>query len=249
MSKKNIIYGTRAVIEAVKSGKDFEKVLLRKSRNNELQKELLILLRKQTIPYQFVPIEKLNRTTGKNHQGVIAYLSEIKYQNIEHIIPGLYEQGKNPFVVILDGVTDVRNFGAIARTAECAGAHAILIPAKGSAQINADAVKTSAGALHSIPVCRSMNMEKSIRFLKDSGLTVTGAGEKASETYDTVDFTGPSAIIAGAEDRGVSKQLMDLCDVKAKIPVAGKIESLNVSVSVAVFAYELVRQRNTAKFN
>jgi 23S rRNA (guanosine2251-2'-O)-methyltransferase len=247
VSKKNIIFGTRAVIEAIESGKNFEKILIRKSRNSELQNELLILLRKQRIPYQFVPIEKLNRTTGKNHQGVVAFLSEISYHKIEDIIPMLYEQGKNPLITILDGVTDVRNFGAVARTAECAGMHAILIPAKGSAQINADAVKTSAGALHKIPVCRSMNLEQSIEFLKNSGLEIIGASEKASVYYDDLDYTKPTAIIAGAEDKGISKQILALCDQIAKIPIAGEIDSLNVSVSTAIFAYEAVRQRRNSR--
>ncbi|MEA2043025.1 MAG: 23S rRNA (guanosine(2251)-2'-O)-methyltransferase RlmB [Bacteroidota bacterium] len=242
-NKKNIVFGIHAVTEAVKSDKGFEKILIKKSKDSALQKELLFLLRKSRIPYQFVPIQKLNGITGKNHQGVIAYLSEIKYYRAEDIIPFIYDRGKIPFLMILDGVTDVRNFGAIARTAECAGVDAIIIPAKGSAQINADAIKTSAGALHKIPVCRSFNMESTIEFLKASGLKLVAATEKGTGFYDETDYTGPVAIISGAEDRGISKSILKQCDQKVKIPLAGEIDSLNVSVATAVFAYEVVRQR------
>lgn len=243
MSKKNIIFGIRAVIEAVKNGKSFEKIYVRKSKNSDLQNELLILLRKRKIPYQFVPIQKLNRFTGKNHQGVVAFLSEIEYRQIEHIIPFLYEKGETPFIIILDGITDVRNFGAIARTAECAGAHAIVVPAKGSAQINADAFKTSAGALHKIPVCRSMNLEKDIEFLKNSGLEIIAATEKSEKDYYEIDFTKPFVLIMGAEDKGISTTFLKMSDRTAKIPITGSIDSLNVSAAAAILCYEAVRQR------
>ena len=243
MKKKNIIFGIHTIIEAVKSGKDFEKILIRKSKDSNLQKQLLVLLRKHRIPYQFVPIHKLNRVTGKNHQGAIAFLSEIKYYRAEDLVPFLYEKGKIPFIIILDGVTDVRNFGAIARTAECAGADTIIIPAKGSAQINEDAIKTSAGALLKVPICRTFNLESTIDFLKVSGLQIVAATEKADAFYDEIDYKSPVAIISGSEDKGISKEVLNLCDSKVKIPLAGTIGSLNVSVATAVFAYEIVRQR------
>ncbi len=243
MGKKNIIFGIRAVLEAVESGKNFEKIYVRKNKNSELQNELLIRLRKLKVPYQFVPFEKLNRLTKKNHQGVVAFVSEIEYQQINHIIPFLYEKGEMPFILVLDKITDVRNFGAIARTAECSGVHAILIPAKGSAQINADAVKTSAGALHIIPVCRSMNLEKDIQFLKDSGLKIYAASEKSDTDYYKSNFKTPIAIVMGAEDKGVSKEVLQNADQIIKIPIRGSIQSLNVSAAASVLCYEVVKQR------
>ncbi len=244
MSKKNIIFGIRTVIEAVESGKNFEKIYIRKSKNSDLQNQLLILLRKRRIPYQFVPIEKLNRISKKNHQGVLAFISEIEYQQITNIIPLLYEQGKTPFILILDQVTDVRNFGAIARTAECAGVDAILIPTKRTAQINSDAIKTSAGALHSIPVCRTMNLEKDIKYLKECGLKIYGASEKSNTLYTQVNFKTPFAIVMGSEDKGISKEILKQTDEKIKIPILGKIQSLNVSAAAAVMCYEALKQRH-----
>ena len=244
MIEKNYIFGIRAIIEAMKSDKEIDKILVKKGLDNELARELLSPARSLGIPIQYVPIQKLDSITKKNHQGVIAYLSEIAYFNIEEIIPKLYEDRKNPLILILDEITDVRNFGAICRSAECAGAHAVIIPAKGAAQVNADAIKTSAGALHKIKVCRSSNLKETIKFLKNSGLQITTATEKTDTLYYDVDFTTPCAIILGSEETGVSNELFILSDNAAKIPIFGEIESLNVASAASVLLYEIVRQRN-----
>jgi 23S rRNA (guanosine2251-2'-O)-methyltransferase len=244
LKKDQLVYGTRAIIEAIKSGKEIDKVLVKKGTRNPLYAELNQLLLERNVPIQSVPIEKLNRITSKNHQGTIAFISSVIYQNVEQIIPMLYEDGKIPLIIVLDSVTDVRNLGAISRTAECSGAHAIVIPAKGSAQINADAIKTSAGALNLIPVCRSNNLKDTLDFLKNSGLQIIAASEKASENYTTPDYKSPTAIIMGSEERGVSGEYLKRTDIEVQIPILGKIESLNVSVAAAVLLYEVVRQRS-----
>ena len=243
--KANIdfIFGIRAINEAILSGKEIEKVLIRKGLDGELFKEMFALLRKCEIPYQFVPVEKIDRVSRKNHQGVIAYISQVVYQDIEQLMPGIFEDGKNPLILILDKVSDVRNFGAIARSAECAGVDAIVIPSRGSAQINADAVKTSAGALHKIPVCRAMNLKDVITFLKESGLRVFGATEKASDFHFDADFKNPVALIMGSEDEGISPEYLKMCDQHVKIPIQGEIASLNVSAAASVLLFEAVRQR------
>jgi len=243
MKEKEMIFGLRPVIEAIEAGKELDRILIKKDLSGELAKELFGTMRGTQIPLQKVPVEKLNRLTMKNHQGVVAYLSSVTYQHIEDIIPTLYEEGKTPFVVLLDGITDVRNFGAIARTCECAGVDALVVPVRGGAAINADAVKTSAGALHTIPVCRENSLTDSVRFLKASGLTVFAASEKAVKNYTEVDFTVPTAIVMGAEDTGVSPQVLRLCDEMISIPILGNIQSLNVSVATGVLTYEVIRQR------
>ena len=242
-SKTETIFGLRATIEAIKSGKEIEKILFKNGLKGTLFYELFALIKKLNLPFQYVPVEKLNRITGKNHQGIVAFISQIEYKNIEEILPALYEQGKLPLLLILDKITDVRNFGAIARTAECAGIHSIIIPDKGSAQINADAIKTSAGALHSIPVCRSNNLKETIKYLKESGVQIIAATERAEELYYNVDFTLPAAIIIGSEEKGVAPEYLKLSDKIVKIPISGNIESLNVSVATAVIVYEAIRQR------
>lgn len=200
------------------------------------------------IPFQFVPIEKLNHLVKtKNHQGIVAVLSPIAYQNLENIIPTIFEKGENPLVMILDRITDVRNLGAISRSAECAGAHAIVVPSKGSGQINSDAVKSSAGAIFNIPVCRSENLKSTIDFLKKSGLQVVACTEKTDTTIYENDFSLPTAIILGSEEDGISPEYLKLSDARAQIPLFGKIESLNVSVSAGVILYEVVRQRKFLK--
>lgn len=243
MTKPQFIFGIRSVIEAVESGRDIDKVFIKRGLNNELVRKLTALLRAQNIPIQYVPIERINRITRKNHQGVVAYISPIEYQNIEEIVLRLFDKGETPFLLYLDQVTDVRNFGAIARTAACAGIHAVIVPMRGAAQINADAVKTSAGALHELPVCRVANPSKTIEFLKNSGIRVLAATEKSEKLYHQVDFTVPVVLVLGAEDKGISKQLLQLADDKIAIPITGKIQSLNVSVAAAVLMYEGIRQR------
>lgn len=246
MEKTDYIFGMRAVIEAVESGKSIDKILLRKEIGGELGRELLSKAREYNVPVQRVPMEKLNRITRKNHQGVIAIVSPIRYQKLENILPMLYEEGKMPFIVCLDGVTDIRNFGAIGRTADCAGVDAIVIPERNSASVTPDAMKTSAGALLYVPVCRERDLLTAIRMLKDSGVKIVGASEKGSLPYTTLDYTVPVALVMGNEENGISDEVLRQCDEIAEIPMHGNIGSLNVSVAAGVFMYEVVRQRNLA---
>ncbi len=240
---ENYIFGIHAVLEAAQAGKDVDKVLVRRGAGSDLLKKLLGVLSRMDIPVQMVPVEKLNRITGKNHQGVIAFLSEVSYVDITTLLPSIFEKGEDPLILLLDGVSDVRNFGAIARSAECAGVHAIVIPASGSAAINADAIKTSAGALHRIPVCRHRDLLTVMRFLKESGLSLFAATEKASDSMYAVDMTGPAGLIIGSEDTGISNQLLKISDSWVSIPMKGKIASLNVSVATGVILFEMLRQR------
>lgn len=240
-----MIFGIRAVIEAAEAGKDIDKVLVKRELSGELFKELQEVLRRYEIPMQRVPLERIDRITRKNHQGVIAFTSAVTYQKLEQIVPFLYEEGKNPFLVVLDGITDVRNFGAIARTCEVAGVDAVAIPARGSASVNADAIKTSAGALHTLPVCREQNLKDAVIFLKNSGVKVVAATEKAAKNYTEADYRDPVAILMGSEDEGVSPDILRVCDELVRIPQFGTIQSLNVSVAAGVMVYEVVRQRNS----
>lgn len=237
------IFGIRAVIEAIESGKELESLFIQRGLNGGLLIELKTLIRERNISYQQVPIEKLNRLTRKNHQGVVAIISPITYQNIEDIIPLVYERGEVPLILMLDGVTDIRNFGAIARTAECAGINAIIVPQKGSAEINPDAIKTSAGALFKIPVCRVDSLYKTAKFLQESGLQLVSCTEKTDDTIYQPDYTLPSVLILGSEERGIADDLIRISEHLAKIPLFGEIASLNVSVSTGVVVYEAIRQR------
>jgi 23S rRNA (guanosine2251-2'-O)-methyltransferase len=238
-----MVFGIRAVIEAIRSGKEIESLYIQRGIGGGLINELRALMHEQGIIGQQVPVEKLNRITPKNHQGVIAVISPIIYQKIENIIPEIFEKGETPLILVLDGITDVRNMGAIARTAECAGVHAIVIPAKGSAQINADGIKTSAGALYKIPVCRHDNFMQTIRFLQESGLQLVCCTEKTKDDIYNPDYTSPTAIIMGSEEDGIRNEIIRISDHLAKIPMFGEIESLNVSVSTGIILYEAVRQR------
>lgn len=240
----NLIYGIRPVIEAIKANRQIDKVFIQKGLKGEHFATLYALLKQIEIPFQHVPVEKLNRLTRKNHQGVIAYISAIAYQPLEEIIQQTFEKGEPPLLLILDRITDVRNFGAIARTAECAGVNGILIPAQGSAQINADAMKTSAGALNNIPVSRTANLKQSIDTLKDSGLKIVAATQDANTPMYEVAMDTPVAIIMGSEENGVSPAYLRKCDQQIKIPIIGKTASLNVSVATAIIVYEALRQRN-----
>lgn len=238
-----MIFGIRAVAEAISAGKEVDKILIRKDLTGELAGELFEMLRGSNIVVQRVPQEKLNSITRKNHQGVIAFISPINYQPIEEIVASLYEQGKVPFILVLDHLTDVRNFGAIARTAECAGVDAIIIPSKGSVSVTADAVKTSAGALMNIPVCRVQSLYNCVKYLKDCGLQIMGASEKSNINYTDADMTTPLALVMGAEDKGISTEILSLADTTVSLPQYGKIASLNVSVAAGVMIYEVLRQR------
>jgi len=241
--EKNYIFGIRAIIEAVNAGKTIDKLFIQKGLHNDLFAELWKLVRLKRINYKHVPLEKINRLTRKNHQGVFAFISPIDFHNIEDVVPSLYEQGKNPLILVLDRITDVRNFGAIARTAECAGVDAIIIPEQNAAAINADAIKTSAGALHKITVCRTWNLKLALQFMKESGIQLVGCTEKTQDLMYKPDYTPPTAIILGSEEDGVSPEFLKICDARAKIPLAGKIASLNVSVATGVILYEVIRQR------
>ena len=241
--EKNYIFGIRAIIEAVQAGKTIDKLFIQKGLHNDLFAELWKLVREKRINYKHVPLEKINRLTRKNHQGVFAFISPIDFHNIEDVIPKLYEEGKNPLVLVLDRITDVRNFGAIARTAECAGVDTILIPEQNAAAINADAIKTSAGALHKVTVCRTWNLKLALQFMKESGVQLIGCTEKTQDNMYKADYTTPTAIIIGSEEDGVSPEFLKMCDSRAKIPMNGKIASLNVSVATGVILYEALRQR------
>jgi 23S rRNA (guanosine2251-2'-O)-methyltransferase len=244
MENDEYIYGTRAVIEAINTGKTVEKVFIKTGLNNELYQQLLSLIKEFEIAFQFVPLEKINRITRKNHQGVVAFISPIEYTNVEMLLPVIFESGQEPLLLILDQITDVRNFGAIVRSAECAGIHGIIIPEKGMARIGADAIKTSAGALHHVPVCKSTNLLRTIQYLKDSGIQIVAATEKADKIYTQGNFKTPVAIVMGSEESGISQSILNIADQQLKIPLFGNIESLNVSVSAALMMYEAVRQRN-----
>ena len=243
MKESEMIFGTRAVIEAIQAGKEVDKILMRRDLQGDLSRELFTIVRETNIPLQRVPQEKLDRLTRKNHQGVIAFISAVTYQKLEDIVPFLYEEGKNPFIVLLDGVTDVRNFGAIARSCECAGVDALVIPARNSVSVNADAVKTSAGALMTLPVCKESSITDAIKFLKNCGYKVIAASEKANKEYTAVEYTDPVALVMGGEDMGISMDNLRICDEIVSIPIMGTIASLNVSAAAAVLMYEVVRQR------
>jgi 23S rRNA (guanosine2251-2'-O)-methyltransferase len=242
-SDKDVVFGIRPVIEAIKSGKEVEKLLIQKDQHSILIQELMKLARDLKIPITFVPVEKLNTITRKAHQGVICYVSPIIYSSLDHIITECFQKGKTPLILILDRITDVRNFGAIARTAECSGADAIVIPSRGSAQISSDAIKTSAGALNFIPVCREENLKNTLNYLKDSGLQIIGCSEKADKNLFEADYKLPTAIIMGSEEDGISPEYLKKCDVTVKIPIKGQIQSLNVSVATGMILYEAIRQR------
>lgn len=248
MDKNDYIFGIRAILEAIEAGKSIDKVLLRREIGGDLAKELIEKVREYDIVMQRVPLEKLNRITMKNHQGAIALLSPVGYHKLDNVIPQLYEDGKTPLAVVLDGVTDARNFGAIARSADCAGVDFIVIPERGSASASSDAVKASAGALFYVPVCRERDTLSAVRKLKDNGYLIVGASEKGAESYVKADYTVPVAIVMGAEDTGISPEVLKVCNTLAAIPILGNIGSLNVSVAAGVMLYEAVRQRLEAGF-
>jgi 23S rRNA (guanosine2251-2'-O)-methyltransferase len=247
MEKNEMIFGVRAVIEAIEAGKEIDKILVKKDIQSELSKELFAALKGTNIFVQRVPVERINKITTKNHQGVLAFVSAVTYYKVEDVVPTLFEEGKVPFFVMLDGVTDVRNFGAIARTCDCAGVDAIIIPSRNSVSVNADAMKTSAGALHTLPVCKEQSLTAAIKYLKDSGFKIVAATEKGDYDYTKANYKDPVCIIMGAEDTGVSYDHLALCDEWIKIPLFGKIESLNVSVAAGILIYEAVKQRGFDK--
>lgn len=237
---EDLTFGIRSVIEAIKQGKTINKILLQKGLTGELIKELLVLVHKENIVVQKVPVQKLNHMVKKNHQGVIAMISPVAYHEIDWLVQQVYEKGEDPFILILDRVKDVRNFGAIARTAECFGVHAIVIPSKDSALVTNDAVKTSAGALFKIPVCKVTSLNAAVDFLKGCGLKIFSCTEKSETLINKVESTGPKALIMGSEEDGVDSQLIKASDVNFKIPMSGSIASLNVSVACGIAIHKLM---------
>ena len=243
--KQECIFGIRAVMEAINQEKEIDKVMFRKGSTGDLFQRLFVLVRERGIPFQYVPDEVFKPFAGRNHQGVLAEVSPIAYQNILEVVDEVIAKGEVPLVLVLDRITDVRNLGGIARTAECAGAHAILLPNKNSAKISSDAIKTSAGALYYLPVCREKNLKKTLRELRRRGLVIYAATEKAEQVYTDANLKEACAIILGSEDTGIDEDLLSLSNERIKIPQFGKIESLNVSAAAAVLVYEAVRQRKS----
>lgn len=245
MKQNKLIYGTHSLLEALDAGKDIDKIFIRRGLKTDETQRIIALARERIIPVQQVPVEKLDRLTQKNHQGIVAFLAEIEYTQLEQLIPMIYEEGRMPFFVVLDGVTDVRNFGAIARTAECAGVDAIIIPDRGSVSVTGDAIKTSAGALHRLPVCRVDSISRSIRLLQENGIKVVTASEKASKVYTDEALVPPLAIVMGSEEFGPSDDTIRLSDTLTRIPQIGAIGSLNVSVAAGIMIYEVLRQSSS----
>jgi 23S rRNA (guanosine2251-2'-O)-methyltransferase len=240
----NKIFGLRPVLEALKAEKSFEKILIREGGGSELLYQIIDLAKKKSITLDRVPVERLNRLSkNANHQGVVAFLSSAEYSDLEKVLENLQLTGKTPFLLLLDKITDVRNFGAIARTAECAGIDAIVVPAKNAAPMNVDAMKTSAGALNYIPICRTPNLKSAIYLMKNYDIRIVAATEKANRNYFDADLSGAVAVIFGSEESGISVSNLELADETMKIPLQGNIDSLNVSAAVAVIAFECVRQR------
>lgn len=243
-SSGQMIFGTRAVLEAVRSGKEFERLFIQQGLTNPLLRELKAELHNAGILFQYVPPQKLYRLTTQNHQGVIGFISSVPFQKTDEVLTRVFEEGKVPLFLILDRITDTRNLGAIARTAEGAGVNAIILPSRGSAMITGDAIKTSAGALNFIPVCREDNLKETIEFLKSSGLRIIACSEKAPHQLKEIDFKEPCAIIMGSEENGVSQEYIKRSTDLARIPMHGNIASYNVSVAAGMILYEVLRQRD-----
>ena len=243
MNKTTQIYGIRAIIEAINSDEPIDKVFLQKGLKGDLYRELESLMRQKGINNSYVPIEKLNRLTKNNHQGAVANISPITFYELEQLVTSVMETKKSPLFLILDQLSDVRNFGAIIRTAECTGVDGIIIQKKGAAPVTADTIKTSAGAAFKVPIAKVDHVKDAVFYLQASGITVVAATEKTQNTIYDINFTSPCAIVMGSEDRGISPSTLKAADHLAKLPLLGEIESLNVSVACAVFLYEVVRQR------
>ncbi|MCC7303300.1 MAG: 23S rRNA (guanosine(2251)-2'-O)-methyltransferase RlmB [Bacteroidia bacterium] len=240
----NLIYGIHAVAEAAGAGKKFERIFIQNGLKGENIRDLKLLLKERDLEYQYVPAEKVSRLApGRNHQGVAAFLSAVEYASLADVIANAFERGETPLVLVLDRITDVRNFGAVCRTAECSGVHAVVIPAKGGAMVGPDAIKTSAGALNRITVCKEDHLVNALRYMKNSGLRIVSCTEKTNDLMFGRDLQGPLAVIMGSEEDGISDELLTMSDDKIRIPMAGKIGSLNVSVAAGIVLYEVVRQR------
>ena len=243
MEKENIIFGIRAVIEAINSGAEIDKVFIQKEAQGSLMKELFIALKKNNISFNYVPVEKLNRYTANNHQGVVATIAPIKFYSIEQLLEEVSEKTEKPLFLVLDGISDARNFGAIIRTAECTGVNGIIISKTGAAPVNGDTVKTSAGAVFNIPICKVDHVKDAVFYLQSSDIALVAATEKTEDTIYDMDFNRGIAIIMGSEDKGINPSVLKIVDNKAKLPMFGTISSLNVSVACGAFLYEAIRQR------
>lgn len=242
--RKGLIYGARAVMEAMEAGREIDKILVKSGLDSELRQDVSNAARAAGIPLQQVPVEKIERVVrGANHQGVLAYASLIPNADLEEILVGLQEKGEKPLIVALDGVTDVRNLGAIARSAECMGAHALVLPQQGSARINGDAIKVSAGALNHLPVCRVLHLQDAVNMVRSYGLQLVACTEKGSEDIFDVDLSGPLLLVMGSEEKGISNRMLKTADHLARIPLTGNVESLNVSVAAGMALMEVTRQR------
>ena len=243
MKDSNLIYGRHPVLDAIQSGTTIDKLMLQQGIRGEFEKEIRQLSKVHNIPVQVVPKERLNKVTRANHQGIIGYISAIRYYDLEDVLPMLYEKEEAPLILILDGITDVRNMGAIARSAEVLGAHALVVPKKGSAMIGPDAVKTSAGALNILPVCRENSLVKAVQYLINSGIQVLASDLKAEKQLSELDLILPTAIIVGSEGKGTSPALIEEANQHFVIPQKGETDSLNVSVATGIMLYEVAQQR------
>lgn len=244
VKKRDFVFGAQSVLETLRSDAEIEKILILRGSKTDGMKEAVSLAKSRGIPFTEVPQEKLDRITRKNHQGMICYISSIRYYDLDGIVTDCFQKGKDPFILVLDGITDVRNLGAIARTAECAGVDALVVPKKGSAQITSDAMKTSSGALNFLKVCREERLEKTINYLNNSGIQTIACTEKADESIYHVDYSGPCAIVMGSEEDGISHVVLRRCTQKGSLPMTGEVGSLNVSVAAGIALYEAVRQKS-----
>ena len=243
MEKEHQIFGIRAIIEAIQAGKEVDKVFLQKDAQGELMKDLMKVMKRNNVNFSYVPVEKLNRLTPNNHQGAVATIAPIAFQKLEDLVEKVLESGKTPLFLILDQISDARNFGAIIRTAECTGVSGIIVQKAGSAPVNGDTVKTSAGAVFNVPICKVEHIKDAIFFLQGSGIKTIAATEKTDQNIYDLSLNEPLAIIMGSEDRGINPSVLKIVDEKAKLPMFGTIGSLNVSVACGAFLYETVRQR------
>ncbi|HSD15361.1 MAG TPA: 23S rRNA (guanosine(2251)-2'-O)-methyltransferase RlmB [Flavobacterium sp.] len=244
MEKENLIFGIRAIIEAINAGKEVDKVFIQKDAQGDLMHDLMKTMKKNSINFSYVPVEKLNRLTSNNHQGAVATIAPISFVSLETLVEGVIESGKKPLFLVLDQLSDARNFGAIIRTAECTGVDGIIIQKQGSAPVNGDTVKTSAGAVFNVPICKVDHIKDAVFYLQGSGIKIVAATEKTEQNIYDIDFSEPVAIIMGSEDRGVNPSVLKIVDEKAKLPMFGSIGSLNVSVACGAFLYETIRQRS-----
>jgi 23S rRNA (guanosine2251-2'-O)-methyltransferase len=243
MEKDNLIFGIRAIQEAVQAGKDLDKIYIQKDAQGDLMRSLMKTLKEHQISFQYVPVEKLNRLTLKNHQGVVATIAPISFVSLENLVLGTFEKGVTPLFIMLDQLSDARNFGAIIRTAECSGVHGIIISKHGAAPVNGDTIKTSAGAVFNVPICKVEHMKDAVMYLQGSGIKTIAATEKTEHLIYDINLAEPLALIMGNEEKGIHPSLLKMVDEKAKLPMFGTIASLNVSVACGAFLYEVLRQR------